>query len=97
MENFLVNYYFIEMMPFGHYKTMWDSYMFLCVLLGVVKIHLIGMAGHHGKMTDELVVKLIQSLSKVVTHDPRYIQNMVHLLKENELDSLAYMSILVKD
>lgn len=97
LENFLVNYYFTEMMPFGRYKTPWDSYVFLCVLLSVVKIHLIGMAGHHGKMTDDLFVKLIQSLSKVMLHDPQYIQKMVYLLKENELDSLAYMSILVKD
>lgn len=97
LENYLVNEYFKEMMPFGSYKTMWDSYIFLCVLYSMVKLHLIGMAGHHKGLNDEITLKLIQSFSKVVLHNNQYIQGIIKLLKDNGYDSLAYMSILVKN
>lgn len=97
LENYLVNEYFREMMPFGEYKSIWDSYIFLCVLYSMVKLHLNGMSGHHKGLNDELVIKLIQSFSKVVLHSRQYIQGIVRLIKDNNYDSLAYMSILVKN
>lgn len=97
LENYLVNEYFKEMMPFGNYMSMWDSYIFLCVLYSMVKLHLIGMAGHHKGLDDNLTLKLIQSFSKVVLHNNQYIQGIVKLLKDNGYDSLAYMTILVKN
>lgn len=97
LENYLANEYFKEMMPFGNYKTMWDSYIFLCVLYSMVKLHLIGMAGHHKGLNDDLTIKLIQSFSKVVLHNNQYIQGIIKLLKDNGYDSLAYMAILVKN
>ncbi|MBU3180655.1 flagellin lysine-N-methylase [Clostridium psychrophilum] len=97
LENYLVNEYFKEMMPFGSYKTMWDSYIFLCVIYSMVKLHLIGMAGYHKGLNDYLTLKLIQSFSKVVLHNEKYIQGIIKLLKDNGYDSLAYMTILVKN
>lgn len=97
LENYLVNEFFKELMPFGSFNSMWDSYIFLCVLYSMVKLHLIGMAGFHEGLNDELVIKLIQSFSKVVLHNSAYIQGIVKLIKDNGLDSLAYMSILVKN
>lgn len=97
IENYLVNTFFIDMMPFGRYKTMWDAYMFLCILYGMIRLHLIGMAGCRQKLDDDMVVKLIQSLSRVVLHNQNYILRMVDLLKESGADSLAFMSILVKE
>ncbi|GAA0082205.1 MULTISPECIES: flagellin lysine-N-methylase [Clostridium] len=97
LENYLVNEYFKEMMPFGDYKNIWDSYILLCILYGIVKLQMIGMAGYHKGLNDELTLKLIQSLSKVVLHSNQYIQGVIQLLKYNGYDSLAYMSILVKN
>lgn len=97
LENYLVNEYFKELMPFGRYSSIWDSYVFLCVLYSMVKLHMIGMAGYHKGMKDELAVKLIQSFSKVVLHNGQYIQGIIKLLKDNGYDSLAYMTILVKN
>lgn len=96
LENYLVNEYFKEMMPFGSFKSMWDSYIFLCVLYSMVRLHLIGMAGHHQGLDDNLTLKLIQSFSKVVLHNSQYIQDIIKLLRDNGYDSLAYMAILVK-
>lgn len=97
IENYLVNEYFKEMMPFGSYKSIWDSYIFLCILYSMIKLHLIGMAGYHKEMKDDLALKLIQSFSKVVLHNDTYIQGIVKLIKDNDYDSLAYMTILVKN
>ena len=97
LENYLVNEYFRELMPFGSFKTIWDSYIFLCVLYSMIKLHLIGMGGHHKGLNDDLTLKLIQSFSKVVLHNSQYIQGIIRLLKDNGYDSLAYMSILVKN
>jgi lysine-N-methylase len=96
LENYLVNEYFKELMPFGTFKSMWDSYIFLCVLYSMVMLHLIGMAGHHKGLNDDLTLKAIQSFSKVVLHNSKYIQGIIRLLKDNGYDSLAHMSILIK-
>lgn len=97
LENYLVNEVFKEMMPFGNYKTIWDSYIFLCVLYSMTKLHLIGLAGFHKGLNDEITLKLIQSLSKVVIHNQGYIREAVEVIKESGYDSLAYMSILLKN
>jgi len=97
LENFIVNEYFKEQMPFGDYASIWDSYIFLCILYSMVKLHMIGMAGYHKELNDELTIKLIQSLSREVVHNTNYIQGIVKLLKANNYDTLAYMSILVKN
>ncbi len=97
LENYLVNEFFRETLPFGTRKSMWESYVFLCALYGMVKLHMIGMAGHHKSFNDELAIKLIQSFSKIVLHNAQFIKNIIFLIEESGFDTLAYMSILVKD
>ena len=97
LENYIVNEYFKEQMPFGEYRSIWDSYIFLCILYSMVKLHMIGLAGYHKELNDEITLKLIQSLSKVFLHNSSYIQGIVKLLKDNNYDTLAYMAILVKN
>jgi lysine-N-methylase len=97
LENFLVNEFFMRMMPFGSGDTVWDSYLFLCVLYGMVKLHLNGMSGFRKGLTDEAVFKMIQSFSKVVLHNTKFIPSMVQMLKDNDFDTLAWMTILVND
>lgn len=97
LENYLVNEYFKELMPFGNYKSIWDSYIFLCIIYSMVKLHLIGMAGYHKGLNDDITIKLIQTFSKVILHNNAYIQGIIKLLKDNKYDTLAYMAILVKN
>ncbi len=97
LENYLVNEYFKEMLPFGKFETIWDSYIFLCLLYSMVKLHLIGISGLHLGLTDDMVLKLIQSLTKEMIHNERYIQGNISMVKNSGYDSLAYMSILVKN
>jgi len=97
LENYLVNEYFKELMPFGNYQSIWDSYIFLSVLYSMVKLHMIGMAGYHKGMTDELSLKLIQSFSKIVLHNDQYIHGIIRTIKNKGYGSLAYMAILIKN
>jgi len=97
LENFIVNEFFIKLMPFETGETAWDSYLFLSVMYGMVKLHLNGMAGCNKGMTDEIAVGLIQSFTKVVLHNTKFMPGMVKLLKDNGFDSLAWMTILVND
>jgi len=97
LENYIVNEYFRNLMPLGDYNSMWDSYILLCVLYSMVKFHMIGIGGYNQGLTDELVVELIQCFSKVVLHSTSYIKGILKLLKENNYDTLAYMSILINN
>ncbi|MBU5427804.1 flagellin lysine-N-methylase [Tissierella pigra] len=97
LENYLVNEYFKELMPFGKYQSIWDSYIFLSVLYSMLKLHMIGMSGYHKGMTDELVLKLIQSFSKIVLHNDQYIYELIKAIKDKGYGNLAYMTILVKN
>lgn len=97
LENYLVNEYFKEMMPFRSYSTMWDSYIVLCIFYSMVKLHLIGISGVYKGLNDEKTLELIQSFSRVIVHNNQYIQGIIKLLKDNGYDSLAYMTILVKN
>lgn len=97
LENFVVNEFFSHLMPFGSGETAWDSYLFLCVLYGMVKLHFNGIAGCRKGLTDEAVVRIIQPFSRVVLHNGKFIPNMVKRLKENSYDTLAWMTILVSD
>jgi len=97
LENFVVNEFFTHLMPFGSGENAWDSYLFLCVLYGMVKLHLNGIAGCRKGLTDETVVRIIQPFARVVLHNGKFIPNMIKRLKENGNDTLAWMTILVSD
>jgi lysine-N-methylase len=97
LENFVVNEFFAHLMPFGSGETAWDSYLFLCVLYGMVKLHINGIAGCRKGLTDETVTRIIQTFSKTVLHNGKFIPNMIKRLRENGFDTLAWMAILVGD
>jgi lysine-N-methylase len=97
LENFVVNEFFAHLMPFGSGETTWDAFLFLCVLYGMVKLHINGVAGCRNGLTDEAVVRIIQTFSKTVLHNAKFVPNMVKRLKEGGFDTLAWMAILVGD
>ncbi|MCL2184150.1 MAG: flagellin lysine-N-methylase [Chitinispirillia bacterium] len=97
LENFIVNEFFLRLMPFGQGDTTWDSCAFLCVMYGMLKLHINGIAGRRKGLNDETLFALIQAFAKVVMHNAKFIPNMVRALKDNGFDTLAWMTILVSD
>lgn len=96
LENYLVNYVFKNLFPLGH-KTLFNDYVMLVIHYSMIKLHLIGMAGFHKGLTTDLVIKLIQSFAKTVEHNNVYLKRIFDLLNANELTTMAYMAILVKN
>jgi len=98
MENYLVNYVFMKLFPIHAEKHVFDNYVMLVVHYAMIKMLLIGMAGYHKeKFGTEHVIKLIQSFSKVIEHANIYVKEAFKLLKEGNMNTLAYMTILIKN
>lgn len=98
LENYLVNHVFKNLFPFSEQKHVFDNYVMLVVHYAMIKMILIGMAGYHKeKFGTEHVIKLLQSFSKVVEHNNAYLKMAFNILKVNEVNSMAYMAILIKN
>ncbi|MBP1992648.1 flagellin lysine-N-methylase [Paenibacillus eucommiae] len=98
MENYLVNYVFKNMFPFGGHPSVVDDYIIMVIHYALIKLHLIGMSGFHkDAFCIELVLKLIQSFAKSIEHSPLFLRKVYDLLKNNGYTSMAYMSILIKN
>ncbi len=96
LENYLVNYVFRNMFPLGE-RGVFGEYMMLVIHFSMIKLHLIGMARYHKGLTDEQVLKLIQSFAKTVEHNSAYLRKVYSLLAQNSFDTMAHMSILIKN
>ncbi|CAM3979452.1 flagellin lysine-N-methylase [Mesobacillus zeae] len=96
LENYLVNYVFKNCMPIDC-VTPFESYTRMILHYSLIKLHLVGMANQYEGLTLDLVIKLLQSMSKAFEHNPTYFEKIMGLLKENGMVSLGYMSILVKN
>ncbi|MDH6371026.1 lysine-N-methylase [Paenibacillus sp. PastF-3] len=99
LENYLVNYVYKNLFPSTNTITdVFDSYILLVVHFSLIKLHLIGMAGHHKEdFGVNHVIKLVQSFAKTVEHDSLYLDRVIELLKRNEYTSMAYMAILINN
>jgi lysine-N-methylase len=98
LENYLVNYVFKNLFPLGKKReTVFAEYLMLIIHYSLIKMHLIGMAAFHQGLQDELVLKLIQSFAKTVEHNPIYLLKVRELLKANNLATMAYAAIMIKN
>ncbi|WP_127580312.1 flagellin lysine-N-methylase [Paenibacillus koleovorans] len=96
LENYLVNYVYKNLFPFSE-KEVHESYTMLVIHYAMIKLMLIGIARHHKGLNEELVVELIQSFSRTIEHSSAYLAKVHQALKDNELTSMAYMAILIKN
>ncbi|NEW08840.1 hypothetical protein GK047_22850 [Paenibacillus sp. SYP-B3998] len=95
LENFLVNYIFKNLFPYNQ-KKFFESYVMLIVNFALLKLHLIGMAKYNEGLSTEIVIKLIQSLSKIVDHDLRYLADVQDVLTDSGYTTMAHMAVLLK-
>ncbi|MFS0575519.1 flagellin lysine-N-methylase [Sporosarcina sp. 179-K 3D1 HS] len=95
LENYLVNYVFSNLFPFDK-KSITNSFSMLIINFSLIKLHLIGMSKYHRHLSKELIVKLIQSYSRVITHNEFYLINVEKALMDNGYATLAHMVVLVK-
>lgn len=96
-ENYLVNEYFKEKMPFGDYKNIWDSYISISVMYSLLRFHTVGLLAYHKEINEDLLVDMMQTFSRVFIHNNKYIQNMIKLLKDSGYYSEVQMAMLLKN
>ncbi|KEI16198.1 flagellin lysine-N-methylase [Clostridium haemolyticum] len=96
LENFLVNEFFRRLFPFGSFKSIWESYIYLSAIYSMLKFHLVGISAFNKEMNDKLLVKVVYNFSRVMLHNPSYLHQIINLMKENKFDTLAHMCILIK-
>ena len=94
-ENYLVYYMFKILFPCNEESIM-DAYIMLVIQFAILKMNLIGVCGHYKEeMDEEKVLNLIQSYAVVTEHD-NFIENRINkYLKENNLNTLAHMFIIM--
>ncbi|MER2171612.1 MAG: flagellin lysine-N-methylase [Psychrobacillus psychrodurans] len=95
LENYMVNYVFKNLFP-SDQSTMFESYTMLILNVILIKLHLVGMASVHKGLSADLVIKLIQSYTKVFEHKEDYIANVRDSLKESGYSTMAHMAVLIK-
>ena len=98
MENYLVNYVFKNLFPLGGEKRVFDNYVVMILHYSLLKMHLLGMLRFHGQnLNMDHIIKLIQSFAKVVEHTPAYVKRILQLVKDDQMNNLSYMAILIKN
>jgi lysine-N-methylase len=108
LENYLVNYAFRTLFPFGHKKpdqklvidaegaSVWNEYTLLVTHYAIIRTVLVGMAGlHRNALSIDHVVRLIQSYTKAFQHSGTFASTVFELLKEKGMkDSRVTASLL---
>ena len=98
MENYLVNYVFKNLFPIGGGKRVFDNYVVMILHYSLLKLHLLGMLRFHGQdLNVNHIIKLVQSFAKGVEHTPTYVERTFQLIKDDQMNNLSYMAILIKN
>ena len=105
LENYLVNYVFKNLFPFGPQKnnlfeqrSVYTEYTLLVLHYSMIKTLLIGMAGYYRKdFGVKQVVKLIQTFAKTIGHDLPYLKQVVQFIQASNMNNTGGMAILIKN
>jgi lysine-N-methylase len=104
LENYLLNYVYRTLFPFGreasaHHtpQSVFGEYILMVTQFVLINGLLIGMAGRYREEFGEAhVVKLVQSFSKAVEHNPSYLKEINKFIEERNLGNPEGLIILLK-
>jgi len=104
LENYLINYIFKYLFPYGRSGSdsfipqgIFTEYLQMTTQFAWMNGLLIGVAGRHkGEFNAEHVVKVVQSFSRAVEHDPNIQRSMHRYISSRDLHSLLGMAIMLK-
>lgn len=95
LENYLVNYVFTKLFPYSE-TNFQDSFMMLAISFSLIKLQLIGMSNTYKGLSEDLVIKCIQSFSKAMDHNKLSTAHIKKKMNEAGLNTMAHLFILVK-
>lgn len=98
LENYIVNNIYKSTFPFYGGVNVMDNFYTLSLHYSLIKMHLIGLSGYHKEnLNVDHLLTLMQSFSKVVEHNERYLQFSFDYLKKKDFLSIAGMAIFLKN
>jgi len=95
LENILVNDILVSPFPFCWKESLFEDYVMLVVRYAMIKLHLIGVAACEQKLTDELLIEVVQPFQRAVDHNAGYLRAVRDWLRANGVTSMAYMAVLI--
>jgi lysine-N-methylase len=104
LENYLLNYVYRTLFPFGreasaHHtqQSIFDEYILMLTQFVLIHGLLIGMAGCYREEFGEAhVVRLVQSFSKAVEHNPSYLKEINKFIEDRKLGTPEGLTTLLK-
>lgn len=102
LENYLVNYVFMYTFPIDYgtipeQRGIFDNFIKIVFHYSLIKSSLIGLAGYHKGLTQELVVGVIQSFSRVTEHAREtYVLPVIDYMKKENLTTTSRLCIMIK-
>ncbi len=105
LENFLINYIFQNLFPFGKASSgksaalsMYEEFLHLCAQFVWLQALLNGMAHRHASsFCDAHVVFAAQSMCRTIEHDPQVLKSLHRMMKSRGFDTLNGISLLLRD
>ncbi len=104
MENYLLNYIYGHLFPFGRGSSMdpqargiFEEYVLMASQFAWIEVLLIGVAGcYKEQFSASHVVKVVQSFSRATQHNPLVLRSLTELMTHLQLNSLEGMAILLR-
>lgn len=97
-ENYLVNYIYSTLFPYTTSGLTFDNFAMIIINYALIKVHVVGMIGMYKQnFSDEQIVKLIQSYSKVISHNNKFINEIYTYFKKNNYINIESLIVLIKD
>lgn len=104
LENYLLNYIFKNLFPFGHQDTphykpqsIFDEYILMTTQFAWITTLIIGMAGYYkDDFAEEHVIRAVQSFTRAVEHSPNVLIWINACVRNWKLDSLHGMAVLLR-
>lgn len=95
LENYLVNHVFKELFPLDE-PTLFESCRKMIMYFILIKFHLIGVAKYKDGLTPDDAVVVIQSFSRVIEHNQRYVKRALQLLEEENITTIGGLVTLIR-
>lgn len=95
-ENYCVHFIYTQGLPYAGSMNSFRNFYQLIVHYCMIKTLCIGMAADQGKLDKETVVKVVQSLTKIVDHNEKNVNSFIEQLESNDALTLAHMAVLLK-
>lgn len=96
LENYMVNYVYETLFP-NVRGNVFTQYARMSMLYSLLRIHLVGVSGFYQGLSSEIMIKVIQSFTRVFEHNTSFMNMISELFRQNNLESLPHIVTLLRE